>query len=500
VQSAPEAQKAPIVADATALKKQIDAAEIKAQHDEEARRVDEQVHRYVYSAEQAIEPGLVCDGEWIGKSEDLLASRDVQTFMEPAKLKDYQSQLEAIRAKLRAHNVEVSLQRAAPILKELQDQLASQPFKEANDISASKIYADLQTLSHRARHEFDGVPKEDPEIKPVIDQISAADAKIEAVAGKWALKQVEDSFARSWESTSSDFAGWESEKLVPSGTSPRELQGFDKTIRAVHGTVYWLNEPETKQTAATYKDDSVVVANLRAASKTLDDASAKLNDAYNAVVGQAEREPMPSRESDRAQMDQLVRDAARWFDGTRFKDANAARAQKLSDSWKAQVARIQKEMEETLKRLTAEANAAWPAIEAAAAPEKGFDASDPDRWKGKVVIIKGYYNRSGWDFDGAYDWAATIKGQAVAGTYDDRVRDAFAEGSRHTQFGIDDHVGWDVIAVVQGPGTIKRRTHTEWRDKETHELLMKTESYVPEPCVTIKIIGLHAGPVAVGPK
>lgn len=500
VQSAPDAQKAPVLADAAALKKQIDEAEIKAQRDEEARRVEEQVHRYVFSADQAIESGVVCNGEWIGKSEDLLASRDVQTFMDPAKIKDYQSQLDAIRAKLRAHNVEVSLERSAPTLKELQDNLAQDPFKEATQVSASSIYDDLQSLSHRARHEFDGVPKDDPKVKAVLAQIAAADAKIEAAAGKWALKQVEEGFARRWEFTHNDFDGWESEKLEPSATSPRAVTGLEKTTRAIRGTLYWLNEPETKETAGGYKTDPVVVATMQAANKTLDGASAKLNDAYNAVVAQAERDPMPSRESDRAEMDSLASDAERWFDGTRYKDANAARARKLSEKWKAEVARAQKEMEETLKRMTAEANAAWPAIEAAASPEKGFDPSDAERWKGKVIIIKGYYNRSGWDFDAAYDWAATIKGQAVAGTYDDRVRNAFNEGSKHTQFGIDDHIGWDVIAIVQGPGTIKRRVRVDWRDKDTHELLLKTESNVPEPCVTIKIIGLHAGPVAVGPK
>ena len=49
--------------------------------------------------------------------------------------------------------------------------------------------------------------------------------------------------------------------------------------------------------------------------------------------------------------------------------------------------------------------------------------------------------------------------------HDDRVKAAFAEGSRHTQFGIDDHIGWDVIAIVEGPGTIKRRTHINWKDE-----------------------------------
>jgi hypothetical protein len=500
VESAPEAQKAAILADAAALNKQIDEADLKAQRAEEARRVDEQVHRFVGTAETSIQTGLVSNSEWIDKSRDLLASHDVQTNMEPAKIKDYQSQLDAISAKLKAHNIEVSVERATPILKELQDRVATDPFKGANDITASSTYDELKTLVHRARHEFNGVPKDDPAIKPVLDQIDAADAKIEAASGKWAVKQVEDTFASSWKFSSQDFAGWESDSIISARESHRHVPGFDKTIRAIRGTLYWLNDRDTRQTAAKYKEDAVIASTLEAANKTLEGASAKLNDAYNSVVAQAEREPMPSRESDREEVDQLARDAARWFDGTRYKDPNVARAVALSNLWKAQVARIQKEMQETLNRLAAEASAAWPAIEAKAAPERGFDPSQAGDWKGKVIEIKGYYNRSGWDFDGAYDWAADIKGHPVAGTYDDRVKAAFAEGARHTQFGIDDHVGWDVIAIVEDKGTIKRRTHTDWRDKLTGELIMKTETYEPEPCITIKIIGLHAGPVAVGPK
>lgn len=500
VESAPDAQKAAIVADAAALNKQIDEADLKAQREEEARRVDEQVHRFVGTAENSIESGLVSNSEWLDKSRDLLASHDVQTYMEPAKIKDYQTQLDAISAKLRAHNIEVSQQRATPIVKELQDGVAADPFKGANDITASSTYNDLKTLVSRARHEFNGVPKDDPAIKAMLAQIDAADAKIEAASGKWAVKQVEDTFTGRWKFASQDFAGWESETLAAGKESQRKVAGFEKTIRAIRGTLYWLNDRDTKETAAKYKDDAVIAATLATANKILEGASAKLNDAYNAVVAQAEREPMPSRESDRNEIDQLTYDATRWFDGTRYKDPNVARAKALSDLWKAQVARIQKEMQETLNKLTAQANAAWPAIEARAGAERGFDPSQASEWKGKVIEIKGYYNRAGWDFNGAYDWAADIKGHPVAGMYDDRVSAAFAEGSRHTQFGIDDHVGWDVIAIVEGPGTIKRRTHTDWKDKDTGELIMKTESYEPEPCVTIKIIGLRAGPVAIGPK
>jgi hypothetical protein len=51
---------------------------------------------------------------------------------------------------------------------------------------------------------------------------------------------------------------------------------------------------------------------------------------------------------------------------------------------------------------------------------------------------------------------------------------------------------------VEGPGTIRRRVFTEWKDKDTREVLFKTESYVKEPCVRVRVIGVNAGPLAVG--
>jgi hypothetical protein len=500
VESAPAAGKNAILSDAAALSKQIDAADLKAEHDEEARRVDEQVHRYIFTADSSIEPGTVCDPEWIDKSEALLASHDVQTYMEPAKIKEYQTQLDGIRQKLRTHNIQVSLERSAANLKDLEDEVAADPFKGADEASAHRTYVDLKTLSQRVRKEFDGVPKEEPQVSAVLDRVAAADSKIESAAGKWAVQQVEEQFASSWKFNSQDFAGWEQENLDPAAAANRQVAGLEKTARAIRGTIYWFNDADTKQTVSRYGTDASIAATVQAAQKLLDNASAKLNSAFNAVLEQAEHKPMPGRETDRAQVLYLVSDGARWFDGTKYKDANVARASALDAKWKAQVAQMEKEMEETLKQLTAEANAAWPAIEASVAPQKGFDPADPGSWKGKTIEIKGRYNRSGWDFDGAYSWAADVKGIPVAGDYDEHVAQAFAAGEHHTKFGIDDHVGWDVIAIVQGPGTIRRKTITEWRDKETHEPIMKTESYVSEPCVVIKIIGLRAGPVAVGPK
>ena len=62
-----------------------------------------------------------------------------------------------------------------------------------------------------------------------------------------------------------------------------------------------------------------------------------------------------------------------------------------------------------------------------------------------------------------------------------------AEGARR-RFSAGRALRLPVRSGHDGPATIRL------------EIIMKTETYVPEPCVVLKIIGLRAGPVAVGPK
>ncbi len=499
MENVPEADQAPILADLAALSVLIEQAELKAQRDEEFRRIDEQVNRYVGTAENSIQNGIVSDPEWIDKSEKLLATHDAKTFMDAARIKKYQTRLDTTRIKLKAHNKAVALDRAADNLKELEDRVAADPFKGADDREAYKVFTGLKSLSDRVLAEFRRIPQDDPDIKAVLDRVAAANAKVEAAAGKWGIEKMQEEFTNHWTFSSKPFAGWESERLDAKEVARGRVEGLNLTVQAVRGTVYWLNQPDTKQTLEKYKDNTVVSATAATARKTLDESAAKLNEAYNTVVAEVERQPMPEKEADRMKIRYLMHDAEDWFAGTKFKDANVARAVTLENKWNAEVARIEKERAETLKRMTAEATAAWPKIEAKT-PAEGFTPADAERLKGKTIKIKGYYNRTGWDFDSTYDYAVGILGVPVAGNYAPHVREAYDDVQKRSHYGIDDHTGWDLIAIVEGPGQIRRRVTTEWKDANTHQIIFKTESLVSEPCVLIKIIGLHTGPLAVGPK
>jgi len=396
------------------------------------------------------------------------------------------------------HNKTVAVERSADVLKELEEKVAADPFKGADELTANKIYTDLTYLGKRVLGEFTRVSKDEPEVKAVFDRVAAANAKIESLAGKWAMQKMEEAFAAGWSFNSKYFEGWETEKLSADEAARGRVEGLNKTTQAIRGTLYWLDNAETKRTAEQHKDNAVVTATLASARKTLDAATAKLDEGFNAVLGTLEKAPMPRQPADRYVAPQLMHNAEEWFAGTKYQAANVARAKALDDKWNAEVARLEKERLETLKTMTAAATAGWPAIAASLGADSSFNPRDPDRWKGKVVRIRGYYNRRSWDFDGQYGFAADVKGVPIGGEFSPQVAKAYQDVQEKSQWGVDDHSDWDVIAVVEGPGTIYRRVFTEWKDKDTREVLFKTETYVKEPCVRVRVIGVNAGPLAVG--
>jgi hypothetical protein len=247
----------------------------------------------------------------------------------------------------------VAVERSADVLKELEEKVAADPFKGADERTANGIYNDLTYLGKRVLGEFTRVPKDEPEVKAVLDRVAAANAKIEALAGKWAMQKMEEGFAARWGFASKNFEGWETEKLSADEAARGRVEGLNKTTQAIRGTVYWLEDAETKQTAEQHKDNAVVIATLASARKTLDAAAAKLNEGFNTVLAALEKAPMPQRDADRYVASQLMHQAKEWFAGTKYQEANVARAKALDDKWIAEVARLEQERLETLKTMTA---------------------------------------------------------------------------------------------------------------------------------------------------
>ena len=112
--------------------------------------------------------------------------------------------------------------------------------------------------------------------------------------------------------------------------------------------------------------------------------------------------------------------------------------------------------------------------------------------------FKAVRNRTGWDFDGQYDLVIWVDGKPLAGNYAPKVRQAFNAASEQIGDIVEDHQDWDVVAVIDGTGTVNQRYTTEVKAADM-TVLGKIEGTRPVECVLVKVIAVHAGPVAVGP-
>jgi len=89
-----------------------------------------------------------------------------------------------------------------------------------------------------------------------------------------------------------------------------------------------------------------------------------------------------------------------------------------------------------------------------------------------------------------------VDGQPVAGTYDPKIRQAFNDAARQIGDSVDDHIDWEVIAVIEGKGVAQQRYTTEVKDEHMN-VLGKIEGTHPVDCVLVRVIAVHAGPIAV---
>ena len=313
-----------------------------------------------------------------------------------------------------------------------------------------------------------------------------------------------------WEGETRAFAGWESETRIPRWEDyAAQAQSPDmadllmpKTAIAIARCHTWLRSPRLAG-GCDEGDDAAALAALVEARRIKDAATRKLARALDHVLGEAERTPPPATERELEKADRLlvglIARIDRWFEPSAQRDANRSRARALRARWSQAFAKHRQEGLALYRKLAAQADAEWPAIEGALAFATDFDPTDLGAWRGRTIKLGRVYNRAGWDFAGPYRFAARVKGVPVVGNYAPEVTAALNEAQRRTGRPPNEHTPWDVIAVVEGRGSVNQRNETQISAKGKAEKVTLV-TWDPAACVTIHIIALHAGPVAVGPR
>jgi hypothetical protein len=307
---------------------------------------------------------------------------------------------------------------------------------------------------------------------------------------------------RAWHSERSSFAGWEQESGLPSWqeyVAEPTRPGMDdllmpKTVAALRLCDGWLR-------AALRADagdaDEELIGAIAEARRIREAATRKLSAALDRLLAGAEFAPPPVLQSHLDAADQLIERIAHWFGLAPQRDRYTARARAVRGYLAHELAGQRAERLTLYRKLSAEAAAAWPEIERKLPFEEGFDPTDLGAWRGRTIRLAGVLNRVGSDFVGPYQFATAVKGVAVAGNYEQRVAGAVQATQRRTHRVLDARVPWDLIAIVEGEGAIHQRNAKRLNVMGSREALT-VETWDPAPCVTIRIIALHAGPVAFG--
>ena len=495
-------------ADKDPVQKELDALKAKGAtgfKDYKSRGIIDTAKRDLDSAAESIPnaPGTV--RERLQQTMERLDSADAKAYADPEQI----AKLKARTASLTAMANSKIIDFAAPIVKELDDAMAAQPFKDAkSNEEVDHVTAELTRLKSRINGALEGVPATDPRVVAIQAKLTAYDKTIAAASNSAGATQAADQLASYWKAQQEYFAGWEQEGQGPSWDEYTHHQNeqtgnlnLPKTIEVLRRVGPWLKEDSVKTAADQYKDSPTVKATLADAHKTFDTAAKKLDDAFNKIFADAEKLPVPKDEFTRSKAGYLTDSADNWLKGTTYHDADVARGKKLTDQWHNAVEGAEAAKQATATKMTADATAAWPGIASSMKADDNFTPDKLEQYKGKTIHLTGS-NRCGWDYEpGAYRYARKINGMVVAGKYAPNVAAAVKTALSQTGQDLPDE-DWDVYAVVEGPGKISERVSSEGKVKVDGQDVgtVTAEGHQTVDCTVVKIIAMHAGPVAVGPN
>jgi hypothetical protein len=488
----PEATQAPLLAEIENVRAEL----AKAMRAEQVRVITSRFDRYLRTAASNLDHQPAAAASELEQARALLASDDATTTLPAAELDALRVRIADLGTQLRLRNRAEALERAAPAMRELEERVATDPFVGQDSREAQLIWSRLADLKQRVVSWLRDLPPDDAEVAEFRARLVVTDAAIDRASAAWGRAELEASVEGGWDGIAAAIAGWEDE--APTG-EPLADPELPKTRVAIQRIRYLLDDPQTKQILGNHGSDPKLEATFRKAKLILQAAADKLAAAYQEVLDAAEQRPAPLRrlELDRPLLLAFAAESA--LAGTRHRDAVVGRAHALDARWKAEVAALVHARQQLCDQLTDEAAARWPAIVAALGARDRFDPMDED-WRGKTVVLSGIYNRAGWDFSAReYSLAFRLDGVPLAGRYEPHVVAALEHAWYELKLDVSDRIAWDVVAIVEGPARIAERTTVILRDRDTNLEVGKLEEYRPISCVELRVIALHAGPVAVGP-
>ncbi|GAA3456241.1 hypothetical protein [Dactylosporangium matsuzakiense] len=337
--------------------------------------------------------------------------------------------------------------------------------------AVERAAAEMRSLALRARQALGPPGDGDAEREALRVRVDVGEAAIGLLVGEWRVRARPLAVHHQLLVLLEGVADW-AEETVGAGEWPLEEPRLPKTREAVQRLRHFAGTDPGEDSAAAW-------AVQRAAEEMFERAGAKLDAAFNAMLDAADARPVPLDQPDLDRPRHLAAAARYTFEGTRFLEANVARCEALHARWQAEAAAIKAARRELYDRLAASAAQAWPAIVAKHAP--GPFSTEP----GAVVLLERVHNRAGWEYAGdEHPFVVQHDGVVLAADYAPHVLAALEHAWFGLQLDVGDRIPWSLVAVVVGPGTVGARTMRAGRAQ-----------WPPVPCVRLRIVALHAGPV-----
>lgn len=347
------------------------------------------------------------------------------------------------------------------------------------------------------------LPAGDDRVKALVARRAKMQGELETVYASASASKVLNRLKESWDGSKERWQGWDGEAKGPTfqeyaqngGSSAERKYNMPKTLalrEEADRFFYFLKNDESYAATAEVPEIKAIVEEVK---KLRGQAQAKLVEAATAVVAGAEQANMEGSSLMAVQyMDGDIRMALgdESPETAKLIERRDAILKKHADA----LAAVEKAQQEMFDKLSAEAEKAWPAMAAKFADaQDGFDPDNPP--VGKYVRFKDINNRMGWDY-GSDDlpFASRSNGKPFAARYDPVVSAAFREVSQKVGNRGSDN-GWDIIGVVE-PGTVRitQKIKSEVRDSGGSNV-GSVQRWDPIDVPVIKIVAVHAGPVAV---
>jgi hypothetical protein len=390
-----------------------------------------------------------------------------------------------------------ALGRAESRMRDIAGVLDDDPFAGRPD---DEVYRTATTLEHYRNQVVDylrRIPEPDADVQAARDRLAALDAKLAHYNDVWAEAAAEARVSSHWAGSAQSIEGWADEPIdaaPPSMYAP----SVARTRAALVEAMRFRADADVLRIRDEYPGNEAIRSVWQASGDVLEASAAKVNAAFVRSLEHAEAMPSPMLEADITNTMHLAAAAGTMLDGTPYKVQILDRIEALETRWRHDYAETLDARRRLYDALAAEADAKWPEMVAASGATTSFDPWNPVT--GQTIVLSGVRNRCGWEWSGP-EYGFAMKHQAVVlgGVWEPHVLRALEHAWYELKLDVNDRIPGDVIAVVQGRSTIGERTQRVIRDANSGAELGTVEEWPSVDCVLLRIVGLHAGPVAVGP-